>query len=159
VFTGKLRISRWLLVPEMLLCFGPLTLGWLDMLAGAASVLALDPKVIQRYFLAVPGGAIVLVMMFVGAIVGVLGPVGLIAAFRLIVLGRPLRSRWLPSALVIAPILYGGVIVAFRSFIGPAVFGFQSVEAFDFWSGVLLLSVLPAVGGAHLRYLSERIRA
>src|SRR5437868_15413775 len=30
VFIGNLKVSRWILVPEMLLCFVPLTVLWLD---------------------------------------------------------------------------------------------------------------------------------
>jgi hypothetical protein len=154
MFTGTPKISRWILAPEMLLCFVPLTIAWLDGIDGVSGIVRLNMDVIQRYFIGVPGGTLILAVMLAGAILGALGPIGLVAAFRSIVLGLPLRSRWLGTALVIGPILYGVLTIVARSAIGgSAALSFESVDAFDFWSAVLLLSVLPAMGAAHLLHL------
>jgi hypothetical protein len=80
-----------------------------------------------------------------------LGPISLIAAFRLLALGRSIRTEWLRVAMVTAPILYGLLEVYIRfAFGGPAAFRFSAADTVDFSSGMLLLSVLPSVGAAHL---------
>ena len=53
---GDLKISRWLLVPEMLLCFAPLTLLWLDGIDGRSGLLRLNSAVVHQYFIGVAGG-------------------------------------------------------------------------------------------------------
>ncbi len=148
---GDFKISRWILAPEMALCFAPLTFAWWDGVFGVSGIVRLNMEVIQQYFIGTPGGVITLVMMFSVAILGVLGPVGLLAAFRLITLGRPIRSRSLSMALIGGPILLGIICVA-RSLIMESGLGVQVVEK----SGVLLLfSVLPVVGAAHILYLGS----
>jgi hypothetical protein len=157
---GNLRISRWLLTPEMLLCFVPLTLFWLDSIGGDSGIIRLDADIIHKYFVGVRGGTIELAAMLAGAILGALGPLGLIAALRLIVLNRPLRSAWLRRGLVIGPLLFGVLtLLAHAAIAGPDAFRARSLEAFDFWSGMLLLSVLPALGAAHLLRLCPPIPA
>jgi hypothetical protein len=62
-----------------------------------------------------------------------------------------MRTSWLGAALVVGPLLYGVLTLAFQSAIGgSAAFSFNSPDAFDLWSGVLLLSLLPALGAAHM---------
>jgi hypothetical protein len=156
VFIGSLRIPRWILAPEMLLCFVPLTIGWLDGIAGVSGIVRLNMDVIQRHFIGVPGGLLALVGMFTGVILATLGPIGLVAAFRLIVLGHSVRSRWLRAALVTGPILNGVLTMAFRWVVGGSeAFSFKSSAAFDVWSGLLLLSALPALGAAHMLRLGQ----
>jgi hypothetical protein len=151
MITGNLKISPWILGPEMLLCFVPLSIGWRDAVFGGAGITRLSTEVIQQYFIGVPGGRIALAMMIAGAILGLLGPLGLVAAFRLVVLDHALRIRWLRVALVAGPLLYGALTLVFRFAMGGLVaFSINAVDAFDYWSGLLLLSVLPAAGAAHL---------
>ena len=155
MLTGNLRISPWLLWPEMILCFVPLSIGWLDSLFGPYGVIRLNVEVLHRHFIAAPGGEIVLAMMISGAILGVLGPIGLVTAFRVIVLHRPMRNPWLCTTLMAGPLLYGVVSLVLRFAMGTsAAFDLAAADAFDFWSGALLLSLLPALGAAHMVLLS-----
>lgn len=154
MINGKLKISPWILCPELMLCFVPLSIGWLDSVFGGFGVTRLNFDVVQRYFLSAPGGQIALAMMITLAFFGVLGPVSLIAAFRLVVLGHPVQSRWLRAAMVVGPLLYCVLTLMFRFAAGgSAAFSFNAVDAFDYWSGALLLSFLPAVGAAHMLLL------
>jgi hypothetical protein len=146
---GNLRVSRWVLVPELALCFGPLTLGWLDVLFGVSGVVRLNMEVIQQYFIGVPGGLAALVIMFSGALVGVLGPLGLLVAFRFIALGRPIRSRLLSRVLILGPILFGVIYIAGNVIMGSGAQAFGA--AF-----LILFIVLPVVGAAHMLYLGPR---
>ena len=155
MINGNLKISRWLLAPEMLLCFVPLTWLWLDAIDGSSGLTRLDMAAIHKHFLAVPGGTAFLITLIAGAALATIGPIGLFAGFRTIVMGRPLKSAWLRVALICAPILYGAMALLFRlSEMGTAAFDFAAVDAFDFWSGIVLLSALPALGAAHLLRLS-----
>jgi hypothetical protein len=107
MIAGNLKIARWIFLPEILLCFVPLSFAWLDSIFGGSGVIRLNVDVIYRYFLGVHGGQLVLIWMISTTLLGTLGPVGLVAGFRLVVLGRPLRIHWLRVALVIGPLLYG----------------------------------------------------
>lgn len=151
MLTGNLRISRWILVPEMLLCFVPLTFGWLDALGGSSGIVRMNGEVIQRYFLHTPAETLALVALIAGAVLGSLGPLGLTTAFRLVVSGRAPGGRWLPTVLVAGPALYGVLtLVAQLAIGGMGALGLDAPDSFDFWSGILLLSVLPSLGAAHL---------
>lgn len=147
MITGNLKIARWILMPEILLCFVPLSIAWLDSIFGGSGVIRLNAAVIHRNFIGVPGGEMVLMWMISTAILGALGPVGLIAGFRVAVLGRPLRTHWLCIALVIGPLLYGVLILISRFAVASPVASFTEV---DFWRALVLLSALPAVGAAHM---------
>jgi energy-converting hydrogenase Eha subunit A len=154
---GDLKISRWLLTPELLLCFLPLTLLWLDAIDGRSGLLRLDRASIQKHFIAVPGGTVVLIALICGVILASIGPIALAAALRLIVWKRPVRSAWLRAALVAAPVLYGVIALLARTAeMGAAAFSVAASDAFDFWSGIVLLSVLPALGAAHLLRFSAK---
>jgi len=148
MFFGNFKIARWVLTAEMLLCFLPLTMGWLDAIGGDSGIVRLNAHIIRTDFAG--ANMLALVAMFAGATLGAAGPIGLLAAFRLIVSGRPVRGR-LGRALVIGPVLCGTVTLASRLAIGgPAAFSPNAQGIFDFWSAILLLSVLPALGAAHL---------
>jgi hypothetical protein len=155
MLTGNLRISRWLLGPEMLLCFVPLTIGWLAGIGGNFGIGHLNSQVLHKYFISVPGGIPALITVVGFATLGFIGPVGLAVAFRLIVVQRPLRQRWLAALLVAGALAFGALIVGCRwATEGLQGFSFASVDAFDFWAGLLLLSALPAAGAAHMLRLS-----
>jgi hypothetical protein len=71
-------------------------------------------------------------------------------------LGRPTRSQWVRAALVTGPILNGVLTIVFRWLVeGSEVLSFKSAAAFDVWSGLLLLSALPALGAAHMLRLGR----
>jgi len=154
---GDLKISRWLLAPEMLLCFAPLTLLWLDGIEGRSGLLRLNGAVMHKHFIGVPGGTAFLVSMIAGVVLATIGPIALLAAFRMILLRMPIKNAALRVALIAAPILYGLMSVTLRAVeTGTATFNLASADAFDFWSGIFLLSFLPALGAAHLLRISPR---
>jgi hypothetical protein len=157
MLTGNVKISRWVISLEMLLCFVPLTLAWLDAIAGTSGIIRLDGDIIQRYFINVSGGALALTTMIAGAVLGALGPLGLFAALRFVLLGHQTSGQWIRRALVLGPLLYGALTLAARLLIsGADALRFDSVDSFDFWSGILLLSVLPTLGAAHLIALGSQ---
>jgi hypothetical protein len=154
---GDLKISRWLLAPEMLLCFAPLTLLWLDGIDGRSGLLRLNSAMIHKYFIGVPGGTAFLIAMFAGVVLATIGPIALFAAFRMILLRAPIKNAALRVALIAAPILYGLMSVTLRAVeTGATTFDMASADAFDFWSGIFLLSILPALGAAHLAHPAWR---
>lgn len=148
MMTWNERISRPVLCAEMALCFVPLTIAWLDSLFGVSGLTKLNADIVHRYFLAVPGGTFALTMMVAVAALSLVGPVGLIAAFRSCVLGRATGGKGLALGLVAGAALVGAVYLARLWFLGS---GGQVVEA---WRGLVLLGVLPVMGAAHLAYLS-----
>jgi hypothetical protein len=148
MFFGNLKIARWVLTVEMLLCFLPLTMGWLDAIGGDSGIVRLNMHIIRTDFAGV--NMFALAAMFASATLGAVGPIGLIAAFRLIVFSLPVRG-WVGRALVIGPVLSGTVTVVARLAIGgPESFSPNANGILDFCSAILLLSILPALGAAHL---------
>lgn len=153
----NLKVSRWILIAEMLLCFVPLTVLWLDAVSASSGLVQLHGDVARNYFFHAPGGRFALATTLAGAILGTLGPLSLIAAFRFVVAGRFPSSRWLPAALIAGPALYGVLTLLARlAMAGTGGFGFGALDSFDFWSGILLLSALPSLGALHMRYLASR---
>lgn len=149
--TADPKLSRWILIPEMLLCFVPLTLGWLDAILGTLGILGLVRLNRQPDFVNIHGGAFALTPIVAGTILGALGPLGLIGAFRLVVQGRRASARWIRYALIAAPLLYGVLILSTRLFIGTeGAFGLNSADGLHFWSAILFLSALPTLGAVHL---------
>lgn len=147
--TGSLKISRSIAALEMLLCFAPLTLGWWDGIAGVSGLVRFIPIIEHGQLTRVPGGENYLALMIFLTIVSMAGPLGLILAFRSIVLGRSLRSRWLCGALIAGPLFLGILQLLVNGI--PA----RNIGAFDFWAGLLMLSVLPACGALHLFHLGS----
>lgn len=146
---GNLRVSKWVLTLEMALCFVPLTFVWLDVLFGASGVTNLNAEIVQRYFLGSAAGVTALVIMFGVAVLGALGPIGLLFAFRQIALGRGIRHRVASFALIYGTVLLGAVYVGGNVILGgPA-------QLVSWLGGVLLFIVLPVMGFMHLRYLGR----
>ena len=52
MFAANLKISGWIFLPEMLLCFVPLTLDWLDVIGGSSGITRAFPTV--SYETAIP---------------------------------------------------------------------------------------------------------
>jgi hypothetical protein len=147
---GTFTISRWVLAPEMALCFVPLTMGWLDVVFGGSGIVRFNMDIVQQYFLGVPGGTAALVTILAEAVLGVLGPVGLFLAIRVIALNRAIRNRPLGTTLVVGSILLGVVFIANRVISG------SNATVWELAGALVLFSVLPAAGVAHMLYLGAR---
>ena len=148
---GTLRVSRFVLALEMALCFAPLTFGWFDVVVGNSGVAWLDMASIQRYYLGTTEGVAALAKMFAGALIGVLGPLGLIVAVRHIVFGRALQRGWVSSAMIAGPIVLGVVYVTANLA--------DDTRWWPAWIGFYVMFVaLPAMGAAHLLYLGRSQR-
>lgn len=130
---GNLRISTWVAAPEMLLCFAPLTIACVDALKALSGTLQHPAS----------GGSTAVAVLIMVVALAAIGPVGLVGAFRLLFNAQPIRARWLRVAVVAGPILNGVLIIG--------------SQPFDVWSGLVLLSVLPALGAAHLIHLSSGV--
>ena len=152
------KLSRVVVCAEMLVCFVPLTIAWVDAIGGGSGVIHLNGTIIHRYFLHTQGGYFALATLIAGAVVGIVGPLGLAITLQWVVSGRVPRSPWFRILLIAGPATYGALMLATR----VAVSGLDALEfhlagGFDFWSGLLLLAVLPAFGAAHLYHLGSRV--
>jgi hypothetical protein len=131
--TGNLRISRWLLSLEMLMCFI-----WLTWMFGAIVSRGVygfsGPLPIDRWY----------VMMLFGTVAG---PIGLIVAFKSIVLNRPSMG-----SITIAAMCLPAAFTLFV-FVGQVLGSRYPVEALG---GFILFALLPALGVAHLIYFARR---
>jgi hypothetical protein len=144
--TGDFRISRWVMLVETLGCFGFMTLGWFVVTFGYSGLLRRDWDVVTKNYLPYPGGAFIFSMIALGAIVGLVGPVGLYLGGRYFLTGRGLANRKLAGVLIAAPLVY--VVASMAGyFVGPPD-----------WHSNLALGVmcvlLPVVGIAHLAWLA-----
>lgn len=146
--TGTFRISRWVMLIETLGCFVPLTIGWLDLNFGPSGIIRHTPEIIERFYLSAPGGAFIVSMLFAGAVVSFLGPIGLFLGLRYISVGRGIRNRAVGITLIGIPIALNvlGTIAGFL--VGPEDFK-VSFEV------TLLFVILPVLGIAHLMYLTK----
>jgi hypothetical protein len=144
---GNLKISRWILAPEMALCFVPLTLVWYDGLFGMSGIIRLNPDIVHQYFLNSATGTIVLIMMFAAAMLGLAGPLGLLTAFRMIVQGRLPARTGLLTVIAAGPVLLGCIYITGWLLTATTL-------RFDYWAGLLLCSLLQALGAAHLWHLN-----
>jgi hypothetical protein len=124
------RISRWVLVVEMLCFFTPLTLlcfavlGNLNLMTG------------QEVILGLTGAAA--------------GPAGLIIAFKIVVLNRPSLTKSAMTTLAILAVwtLFGYSLQLLSQ---------GGVDHWwSFWREFVLIALLPAIGSAHLIYLASR---
>jgi hypothetical protein len=121
------RISRWVLVLEMLLCFVPLTWLWLAVLANLDRMQGEDGILALTAALA--------------------GPIGLAAAFKIVVLKRPLLSRFAVIGL--------GVFAAWTLLAYSLQVAAGGRPVHDWWREFVLIALLPALGIGHLLYLGR----
>lgn len=128
--TDSLRLSRWLLSLEMLLCFAPLTF-----FTGVLVVVLLNG--------AMPTGFALLSLSATAV-----GPIGLVAAFRVIVLGRVSLGR---TTTFVLGLLAAWPLVAFSSL---SIGGAGPIG--EWWREYVLIALLPAVGAAHLVLIGTR---
>lgn len=146
--TGNLQISRGLLFLELLVCFAPITLGWWDAVFGPSGVLGLNQSIVQEHFSATPLSRVILGMMIGAAVIGLIGPIGLLLASRAVVTGAGLRSRTLGIAMIAGIALYIAASILLRMLFGPGAYAATL-------SFIVLIGALPALGTAHLMYLSR----
>lgn len=129
-------ISRWVLGLEMLMCFL-----WLTWMFGALMTRGVygftGPLPIDAWF----------VSMLLGTVVG---PIGLMVAFKSIVLDRPALSRATIIALCV-PLVW--TVIAMTGQFGRSAF---LAEAFGAW---VLFALLPTIGVTHLIYLGRPPRS
>jgi hypothetical protein len=121
------RISRWVLVLEMLFCFAPLTLLCLATFANLGRM----------------EGKTAMVALTVAAA----GPIGLIVAIKVVVLNRPSLTKFAMAALCI--------LAAWTGF-AYSLQILAEAEPASHWREFVLIALLPAVGIAHLLYLATR---
>jgi hypothetical protein len=126
----SLRLRRWLLSLEMLLCFVPLTF------FAALLVVVLVRGVMP------PGFA------FLNLSAAAVGPVGLAVAFRMIVLRRIALGK---ATIFALGLLAAWTVVAFSSLL---IGGNGPIE--EWWREYILIALLPAVGAAHLMIIGAR---
>jgi len=147
---NTLRISRWVLSLELVVCFFPITVGWFDAVFGDSGVTRLSSSVIGKYFLDTPLNTSILGMMIGGAVVGLVGPIGLFLTLRAVTTGRGLRSRTIGIAMIAGVVSYAIASVMLRLVGGPGAYA----ATIDF---IVLMIMLPAVGIAHLMYLATPV--
>lgn len=145
--TGNFRISRPVMLIEMLGCFGPLTLAWYELAFGPSGAVRLTGEIIDKYFLSYSGGTYVLTMMILGVVVWSLGPVGLFLGLRYVLRGEALTNRAFGYAAIGAMLLYNVLGTMGGYLAGPSGFVVALPETF-------LLSALPVAGILHLMYLA-----
>ena len=114
------------------MCFAPLTLACID----AAQTLS------ALLHGRIAGASGDLAFVTAEAALGAIGPIALVAAFRLIFIAKPMRARWLQTALMAGSILFGVLLLA------QAWAGWLNAYTFDFLCAMVLLSALPALGAA-----------
>jgi hypothetical protein len=147
--TGTFRINRWVMLLEMLGCFGPSTLAWWVFTFGPAGLVRLDSQTLDKVFLSVPGGGWFFAAWLGFGLSGLVGLVGLAFGLRYVFTGRSLRNRMLGYALIAVPVL--------QSVMG-AVSTQWSTQGGDLAARVnlfVLLTLLPVIGLAHLLYLAK----
>lgn len=149
--SGTLRISRSVLFLELIVCFLPLTLGWFDVVFGGSGLWQLNSNIIEKYFLDTPLNTGILGMMIGAAIIGLIGPIGVLLTFRAVTTGAGLTNRTLGIGMIAGVSAYAVASVMLRLIAGPG--GFAATPSF-----VLLMMVLPAAGIAHLMYLATPAR-
>ena len=129
--TIKPGISRWVLCVEMVGFFSIPALGFVAMLT-------------PPYY--APWREIIFILS-----IALLGPIGLIVAFKSVVLNRPALSStgsWALGMLAAWALLADLVYLLARG----------GATQLDWWRGYILVALLPALGAIHLIYLATRSR-
>lgn len=144
---GTLRVSRWVLLFELLVCFLPITIGWFDIVLGPSGVSRWDSRLIEQHFLGTALGTSILAMMIGGAIIWLAGPIGLCLGLRAVATGTGLRSRRLGISMIAGILAYAVASLILRLFGGPGAYA----ATVDF---LILIVVLPIAAIAHLMYLA-----
>jgi len=144
--TRDFRISRWVMIVEAIGCFGPLSLAWCLTTFGATGVLRYTPDIVSRDFAAFPGGTFIFTLFALGAVVGVVGPLGLYFGLRYAASGRGL-ARPLGFTLIGVLVAYE-LVAALGWLLGPPGYQPDATTA-------LLFVLIPLLGLAHLMFLAR----
>lgn len=144
MMTGDLKISRFILVPEMLLCFAPLCVLWLDAAQTILRLAQLSHPYIHQNLLDSADGRMILLRLGFGVVVGLLGPLGLFASLWPILSRRPLQNRFVGVACVAGSVILGLVYFASATFLEPG-----ALQNPDYWRFLVLLA-LPVLAAIHL---------
>ena len=148
--TGSLRVNRWIIVVESLVCFTPSILAWWFFTFGQLEVLVHDFSSYERHFMGSPDGKWVVGMMYGFAVCGLIGPIGLFLGLRYALLRRGLRSRVLGLFLVATSIAW--------SLVGTlSSFWLPKAELSVRWQIFILFTILPVAGILHLMYLARPV--
>lgn len=140
---GNMKISRWLLGPELIFCFFPLIFTWLESLFW----LSMTNLVTFEYSIGNSVQPIPYVILnFSIIILGTLAPLSLFVAFRSIILDVHLPGKLIRLVLFVGPLLLGVIYTLCWSLLGLN-------SGNNFWSGLFLLSALPALGMGHMIYI------
>jgi hypothetical protein len=133
MISSDARVSRWVLSFEMLCCFVPLTFLFV------ATVMSL--------------GHLDVTTAIVALTVAMTGPVGLIFAFKIVVLNRRLLTRLVTVALGVFA-AWTVAVVSLHDVSEQVLAGSRSNA--DWWESFVLIALLPAMGIAHLIFLARR---
>jgi hypothetical protein len=136
---GTVRVSRWVLGLEMALCFVPLTWMFAALVSRGAFGFA-GPIPIDAWF----------VNMLFSTLAG---PIGLLVAFRAVVLKHRSFDRFTLAALCLPA---AWTLLQFAITFGRLMF--SSGYPVEATGGLILFAILPAVGVAHLVYLTRPAR-
>ena len=128
---GNSRISRWILGLEMLICFLPLTLLGIAVISTTVS------------------GNMPAIYALVYLTAAAIGPIGLSIAFRAVVLQRVQLSR---TALSVMCLFAGWTLL---TYLGVMV-ALSGAQLSEWWRESFLIALLPAIGTAHLVFLSRQ---
>jgi hypothetical protein len=129
---GNLRISRWLLSLEMLMCFIWLTLMFAALVSRGAFGFS---------------GRLPIDTWYVMTLLGTLpGPIGLVVAFKSVVLNRRSLNRIMLIVLCLPAIW---TLIAYVGMVLRARYPIEAIGAF------ILFALLPALGVAHLVHLAR----
>jgi hypothetical protein len=148
--TGDYRVSRWVMLVEAIGGFGPLALGWYEIMFGGSGVVRLSGSVIDKYFLSYPGGGYMLVMMIVNGVTGLLGPLGLVLGLRYVLTGRGIENRTVGWVLFAVPLIVNILGMIAGQFWGPADLHVSLTFS-------LLFAWLPAAIFLHLMWLARPV--
>lgn len=148
--TGSFRINRWVVLVEMLGCFGPAVLAWWEFTFGPSGAAYFGSRMFEMQFQNLPASYKYTLALHAGhAITGLIAPIGLFLGLRYVIRNRALDNRTLGYALIAAP-----VAQTIAGAIGVLSFGVEPLLPGLF----LLLIVLPIAGIAHLMYLATAAR-
>ena len=144
---GNLKISRWILIPELLVCFMPLTHFWLDVTVGQFGIFGYNLVFVIQNISRFPEGTAITVMVLTTAVLGLVGPAGLISAYQLIVMKRPIQNKMTGIILITGPVVLGFVTITCLLIMR------EMVWLDELGLVLLLFTILPSAGAAHLYYV------
>lgn len=146
--TGNFRISRWVMLVETLGCCGPLVLGWYLLVFDQPGIVHYSLAEIERWYLPQPGGLFNVSMLYVVAIVGLIGPIGLFLGLRYVLSGRALHNKLLGAVLIGTPIA-----VTIGGWIAGVIFGPPDYR--PMFDAMFVFICLPILVVAHVMYLAR----